>query len=104
MSKQENLNRGDNTAKLGSFLSGILASFGLSHKLAGWKIVIKWPEIVGKKNAEHSRALRFSEETLLVKVPDAGWRQELSLETDRILKEIHKIPGGEVVKKIHFVS
>lgn len=104
MNKQGNLSRGDNTVKLGSFLNGILANFGLSYKLAGWKIVIKWPEIVGQKNAEHSRALRFSEDTLLVKVPDAGWRQELSLETDRILTEIHKIPGGEVVKRIHFVS
>lgn len=104
MNKQGIINRGNKAAKLGSFIDGILVNFGLSHKLAGWKIVIKWPQIVGEKNAEHSRALRFSDDTLLVKVPDAGWRQELSLETDRILKEIHKVPGGEVVKRIHFVS
>ncbi len=94
----------DHSARVGTFLDKIFSGLGLSRNLAGWKIVTKWPDIVGPKNAEHSRALRFSEDTLLVKVTDAVWRQELSLESDRILKEIHKEPGGKVVKKIHFVS
>jgi predicted nucleic acid-binding Zn ribbon protein len=98
------LNRYNNSVKLGAFLDNILAGFGLSKTLAGWKIVVKWQEIVGEKNAEHSRAIRFSDDTLLVKVTDPVWRQELQLDSDRILAEIHKQPGGKVVKKIHFVS
>ncbi|MFH2035143.1 MAG: DUF721 domain-containing protein [Candidatus Zixiibacteriota bacterium] len=92
------------SARLGTFLDKVLSGFGLSHNLSGWKIVTRWPEIVGSKNAEHSQALRFSDDTLLVRVTDAVWRQELSLDADRILNEIHKQPGGKVVKKIHFVA
>jgi predicted nucleic acid-binding Zn ribbon protein len=92
------------SARLGPLIEGILGRFGLASKLAGWKIVADWPEIVGDKNAEHSKALRFSDETLLVKVTDAVWRQELSMERDQILKKIHEYPGGKAVKKIHFVS
>lgn len=93
-----------NVARLGSFMDNILSSFGLATTLAGWKIVIKWPEIVGEQNAQHSRAVRFSEGTLLVSVPDPVWRQELSLGAGQLLTEIHKQPGGRVIKKIQFVS
>ena len=104
MVSQEKAGGYNRSVKVGSLLNGLLAKFGLSRKLDGWGIVRKWSEIVGEKNAEHSTALRFSEDTLLVKVTDAVWRHELSLDADRILKEIHKHPGGSVVKKIHFVS
>ena len=90
--------------KVGPLLDKVLAGFGLAHNLGGWRIVHRWPEIVGDKIAGVSNAVRFSDDTLLVSVRDASWRQQLSLEVDRILKEIHSIPGGKAVKKIHFVS
>ena len=90
---------------LGSFMDKILAGFGLNHNLGGWRAVMHWNEIVGEQLAKHSRALRFSDGTLLVSVEESGWRQECSLDSDRILKEIHeKLPGGKAVKKIQFVS
>ncbi|MEW5924906.1 MAG: DUF721 domain-containing protein [Candidatus Zixiibacteriota bacterium] len=104
------MNRGNNSGlkkqpdRIGPLLDKVLAGFGLAHDLGGWRIVNRWPEIVGGKIAEVSRAVRFSDDTLLVSVRDASWRQQLALEVERILKEIHAVPGGKAVKRIHFVS
>jgi len=90
--------------RVGSLLDGILSRYGLSYALGGWKIVVDWPEIVGERIAAKARAVRYEDDTLLVSVPDAAWRQELLMDTDRILQKIHEIPGGKAVKKIRFVS
>jgi len=92
------------TSRLGSLLEQILSSYGLSYKLGGWRIVENWPEIVGERIAHASKAIRYENETMLVSVPDAVWRQQLSLEVDTILAKIHSMPGGKAVKRIHFVS
>ncbi|SYZ74578.1 hypothetical protein TRIP_C90206 [Candidatus Zixiibacteriota bacterium] len=89
---------------LGSLLDRILAGMGLSHNLGGWRAVVQWPDIVGERLAKISRAIRFADDTLLVSVPDAVWRQQLAMEVDAILEKIHARPGGKAVRKIHFVS
>lgn len=94
----------DRASKIGPVMDRILAGFGLLHNLSGWRIVTGWPEIVGVKIAEVSKAVRFSGDTVLVSVPNDGWRQQLSMEVDEILKKIHALPGGKVVKRIHFIS
>ncbi len=104
MFREYNTGLKNRTVKVGPLLDKILAGFGLAHNLGGWRIVNRWPEIVGDKIAEVSKAIRFSDDTLMVSVKDAAWRQQLSMEVDRILKEIHAVPGGKAVKKIHFVS
>jgi predicted nucleic acid-binding Zn ribbon protein len=91
-------------AKVGSLVEKLLAGFGLLHNLNGWRIVNRWPEIVGDKIAEVSRAIRYSDNTLLVSVPDDTWRQQLSLEIDSILDKIHENAEGRAVTKIHFIS
>jgi len=94
----------DRTVRLGTLLDKVLASYGLAYKLGGWRIVARWPEIVGDKVAEVSKAVKFSDDTLLVSVPDAVWRHQLSMEADAIMHKIHSVPGGRAVKKLHFVS
>ena len=91
-------------ARLGPLLDSILSRMGLGYTLSGWKIVDAWPVIVGDKIAKVSKAIRYENDTLLVSVPDASWRQELLLEVERILEEVHSVPGGQAVKRIHFVS
>jgi predicted nucleic acid-binding Zn ribbon protein len=92
------------TAKLGNLLETILSNYGLARTFGGWKIVVNWPEIVGAAIARVSHAIRFENDTLLISVPDSGWRQQLSLQQDMILEKIHDYPGGKAVKKIHFVA
>ena len=104
MNRIRNAATGKDAVKLGSLLDKLLAGYGLAHQLGGWRAVARWPEVVGEKNAAVSRAVRFSDDTLLVSVPDAVWRQQLSLTVDDILEKIHALPGGRAVKRIHFIS
>ncbi|UCD93672.1 MAG: DUF721 domain-containing protein [Candidatus Zixiibacteriota bacterium] len=104
MNRIRNAATGKDAVKLGSLVDKLLAGFGLAHQLGGWRAVARWPEIVGEKNAGVSRAVRFSDDTLLVSVPDPVWRQQLSLTVDDILEKIHALPGGRAVKRIHFIS
>ncbi len=104
MKTERNIGSRKSATRLGPLLNGILARMGLGYTLDGWKIVMAWPEIVGEKIAEVSKAIRYENDTLLVSVPDASWRQELLLDTDRILEEIHAVPGGRSVKRIQFKS
>lgn len=90
--------------RLGSVLDGLLSRMGLASTLAGWRVVNAWPEIVGERVAAVTRPVRYEDNTLVVAVPDAGWRQELHLQTDLILEKIHELPGGKVVKKIRFTA
>jgi predicted nucleic acid-binding Zn ribbon protein len=98
------INSKKSATRLGPLLKSILARMGLGHSLDGWRIVNLWPEIVGDKIADVSKAIRYENETLFISVPDAVWRQELLLDVDRILQEIHTVPGGRSVKKIHFIA
>ena len=92
------------TPRLGNLIDSLLSKMGLSHKLGGWRVAAYWDEIVGEQIAAASHALKFDNETLLVSVPDAVWRQQLSLEVDTLLEKIHSYPGGKAVRKIHFVA
>jgi hypothetical protein len=102
--------RGVNTrtrgsVRVGSLVDKVLSDMGLSKTLAGWKIVVAWPEIVGDHLARYSSAVRYEDGVLLVSVPDAARRQELSLQVDKmILEKIHDTPGGKVIKRIRFTS
>ena len=104
MKRQNKRGLYDPPDKLGSLLDGLLGRLGLAYTLGGWKIVNKWPEIVGDTIASKSKAVRYENDTLLVSVPDASWRQELLMDCDNILKVIHEVPGGRAVKKIRFIA
>lgn len=90
--------------RLGFLIDGLLGRMGLASTLNGWKVVNAWPDIVGDRVARVSKPIRYEDNTLLVSVPDAGWRQELHLQIDMILEKIHELPGGKVVKKIRFIA
>jgi len=66
MFREYNTGLKNRTVKVGPLLDKILAGFGLAHNLGGWRIVNRWPEIVGDKIAEVSKAIRFSDDTLMV--------------------------------------
>ena len=104
MKTAKNIGSKKPATRLGPLLNSILARMGLGYTLDGWKIVTSWPEIVGDKIADVSKAIRYENDTLFVSVPDAVWRQELLLDVERILQEIHTVPGGRSVKKIHFIA
>lgn len=84
-------------------MDGIVASLGLTQQYHGWRMVSEWAEIVGEYYARRSRAFKFSEGVLYVAVEDAGWRQQMAMDTEKILKIIHAYPNGRVVKSLRLV-
>jgi hypothetical protein len=91
---------GTEPVQLGKLIDHVIGVFGLHDKFHGWKIVHKWPEIVGPDIARQSRAVRFSDGILTVVVERDAWRQELEMQREQILQRIHHLPKGSVVKKI----
>lgn len=104
MESTQKVDTSGNAVRLGLLLDKVLANYGLAYELGGWRIVTNWAGIVGEKVADVSKALRFSNDTLLVSVRDPVWRHQLSLEVEKILEKIHSIPGGTAVRRIHFIS
>ena len=87
-------------SQLGEVIESLVTSLGQAGQFYGWRIVVRWPEIVGPEIAEVARAVRFSEGILTVVVEKDVWRQELEMQLDRILAKIKSHPGGRVVEKI----
>jgi predicted nucleic acid-binding Zn ribbon protein len=85
---------------LSPVIDSVIGNLGLKKRYGGWQIVNQWPEIVGSKIAEAAQAQRYEDGILFVKVKNAAWRQELSMQTDSLLEAIHKSPHGKFVKQI----
>lgn len=85
-------------------ISGVLdrtmRALGLSRKFDGWQVVVHWADIVGETVADKATAIRYDDGTLYVSVPDDVWRQQLSMEIESILKDVHALPYGRAVKQI----
>jgi hypothetical protein len=95
-----------NRAKLtptAGIVDRIIGSLGLTRQYYGWQMVSQWPEIVGEFYALKTRAFRFDDGILYVAVEDASWRQQLSLDTRKILDLIHSFPHGDVVTDLRLV-
>ena len=91
---------GQEPTRLGGLIEQVIRSFGLGEKFHGWRIVSRWPEIVGPEIARHAKAVRFAEGILTVVVERDVWRQELEMQLERILDEVRSYSGGRAVKKI----
>ncbi|HEX2896686.1 MAG TPA: DUF721 domain-containing protein [candidate division Zixibacteria bacterium] len=85
---------------LSPVIDNVIGNLGLRKRYSGWQIVDQWAEIVGNKIAEATKAQRFEDGILFVKVKNAAWRQELSMQTDSLLEAIHKSPHGKSIKQI----
>ncbi|MBD3368669.1 MAG: DUF721 domain-containing protein [Candidatus Eisenbacteria bacterium] len=84
-------------------LKGVIEDLGVAGRLAEQRAVVEWPEIVGPKVAEHSRALRIERGRLVVEVPSAVWAQELSLMRRTIQQKINRRLGSRTVETLQFV-
>ncbi len=91
---------GQEPTQLGNLIEHVIRSLGLGEKFHGWRIVSRWPEIVGPEIARHARAIRFSDGILTIVVEKDVWRQELEMQLENILEKIRSTSGGSAVKKI----
>lgn len=84
-------------------LESLIGSLGLTDTYCGWMVVTQWPEMFAGAIAHRAHAFRYESGTLYVAVEDAGWRQNLSMESEAILQKIHSYPFGRVIKHLRLV-
>lgn len=85
---------------IGGVIGAVIKSLGLSDKYNGWMIVTDWPNIVGPAISEHAYAERYDNGVLVIAVPDDSWRQQLSMQSESILRKIRSSRHGKAVTQI----
>lgn len=88
--------------KIGGFILATLDRMGITDRLKKQRAVNGWSEIVGEKIAAETEALRIDGDTLVVKVHQAAWRQQLLFLKEDLLSKIRKELGGDI-KDIRFL-
>ena len=86
-----------------NILSRALGKHGLDREIARYKFVLHWDEIVGEEIARRAKPDSIRGTTLMVKVSDSVWAQELSFQKEVILKRLKRfLSNGETVRDIQF--
>ncbi len=90
---------------LGAALAAFLAANpGIANRLGTAHVVDAWPDLVGPQIAAVSRALRVTTDgTLVIEVTTNAWITELSLMERDLLSRVATAPGGEGVRRLHWV-
>lgn len=61
-----------------------------------------WKSAVGKRIAQHSKAVRLDRDTLVVEVEDAIWQRQLSTLKPQILRKVRELIGPSLVAGLEF--
>jgi len=77
--------------------------FGLNGEINKYKFVLHWAEIVGQEIAKRSRPEYIKGSTLVVKVTDSAWSQELSFHKKVIISRLNKFLGKDEIADVLFV-
>jgi hypothetical protein len=61
-----------------------------------------WPQAVGKKIADHTRAARLVRTRLVIEVQDVTWQRQLNALSRHIVSNLEKILGKDMVDDVEF--
>ncbi|MEO0184797.1 MAG: DUF721 domain-containing protein [candidate division WOR-3 bacterium] len=87
--------------KISKVLPRVLKSLDLETRFKQIELINRWPDIVGKKIAEHARAISINEGNLFVVVDNPLWHAQLSLLKKEIIKKFNQL--GANLKDIKFI-
>ena len=89
--------------RVGDLVDGLLGSRGLQEQVKRVGVLELWPEIVGEKLAEVTRARGVSEATLFVEVPSSAWLSELNMMKREFLERVNERLPDAPLERIVFV-
>jgi hypothetical protein len=89
---------------LRQLLSPALRAANLDVADETWRIGEVWPAALGERIGSRAIPLRLTRGELLVSVPDAVWRQELSLLAPEIVARLNERLGSPVVQRLRLVG
>ena len=93
----------DEPIKIGGLIRGYLDGLGFATRLEKQTAVLQWADIAGPRIAEEAEALRIDGDTLVVRVGQAAWRQQLSFLKVELLGRMESRLGKGVIKDIRFI-
>ena len=94
--------RRSNEQPLGEVIRELLSNYRLEGKLLQARIIEAWPEVTGKMITGHTKDLYFKGSKLFVKIDSPALKYELGYSKSKIIEELNKVVGEEVVKDIVF--
>jgi predicted nucleic acid-binding Zn ribbon protein len=84
-------------------LKAVLKNKNLDKDLARYKFVTEWESIVGKQIAAVTRVEAFRGTTLVIRVADNMWAQELQFHKEPLVKRLQRHAGEDVaIEDIRF--
>lgn len=69
-------------------------------KLAQYSLFAIWNEVVGVRIAKHAQPERMMDTTLVVRVDNAAWMQELQMLKPDLLRKIHAHVAPSLIRDI----
>lgn len=87
--------------KVGGPLKELLARLRLTEPMEGWRAVELWPDVVGERIAARARAVGFRGGVLVVEVENPVWMSELTYLRKRLIEELNRQLGRDIVQEIH---
>ncbi|HEC77571.1 MAG TPA: DUF721 domain-containing protein [candidate division WOR-3 bacterium] len=76
--------------KINTILSEVLKDVKIDEGIKNWQIIEQWSKIVGKKIAQHTRAVGVDANNLFVEVDNPLWKSQLFLMKDMIIRKLRK--------------
>lgn len=87
---------------LGDSLDGLIKQLGLGPKISQFRVIEKWPEIVGDNISHVTKPERVVDKILYIKVSSMSWRTELLFHKRGILEKIEETVGKDIISDIRF--
>ena len=87
---------------IGQIFDDLVRSSGLFRKIRVFELNKDWEEIVGEPIANHSSIVDFTDGTLIIRVDDGMWLNEMKLRENIFLERMNSAIGVEAIKRIRF--
>ncbi len=88
--------------ELNLVINELISDLNIKKNIRKFNIFNHWSEIVGTDVAKRTKPIKIFKDTLIIKVANSVWANELSLMSRQILKKINDFVGEEVIKDLKF--
>jgi predicted nucleic acid-binding Zn ribbon protein len=92
--------RGGDPARFGAVINALLAERGWEHRVAVGGVFGRWPEIVGKELAEHTKPIEYDDGELIVAADSPAWATQLRLLASTLVRRLNEELGDGSVRRV----
>ena len=90
--------------RIGDVLNRTLKGLKLQRRIKEETALLNWTKVVGERIVSQSVPLKVRDSILFVRVENASWRNELVFLKGKIIKELNRSVGDNVIKDIVFTN